>query len=291
MRPGLTCLWQIQGRNDLDFDRWMELDLEYIDNWSPLLDIKILGQDHSGRSDRPRRLLDSSRVLKLLAVHASELDCEAGQKVELREVGARDAETALARWKAAEDGTAGAEEAQECPTFDSHTQALGEEVLQATRDPHREGPFVVDSRSPRVEARAAYCQAEKRSLAGRLDLPETAHVEILHRHIEQISRIGSPLELHRGGLTTIEKLHQAIVTGAETQHQPEVLTRIDVQIPLTGLETTAELVAQEGSYSRLPRPRGEFALASASQSNPGEDFQSCVASTYYIYSFAIVSLV
>jgi len=44
MRPGLTCLWQVQGRNDLDFDRWMELDLEYIDNWSPLLDIKILAK-------------------------------------------------------------------------------------------------------------------------------------------------------------------------------------------------------------------------------------------------------
>lgn len=42
MRPGLTCLWQVHGRNDLDFDRWMELDLEYIDNWSPLLDLKIL---------------------------------------------------------------------------------------------------------------------------------------------------------------------------------------------------------------------------------------------------------
>ncbi len=42
MRPGLTCLWQISGRNDLDFDRWMELDLEYIDRWSPLLDLKIL---------------------------------------------------------------------------------------------------------------------------------------------------------------------------------------------------------------------------------------------------------
>jgi len=44
MRPGLTCLWQIQGRNELDFDRWMELDLEYIDNWSPVLDIKILAK-------------------------------------------------------------------------------------------------------------------------------------------------------------------------------------------------------------------------------------------------------
>jgi len=42
MKPGLTCLWQISGRNQLDFDRWIELDLEYIDSWSPLLDLKIL---------------------------------------------------------------------------------------------------------------------------------------------------------------------------------------------------------------------------------------------------------
>ena len=42
MKPGLTCLWQISGRNDVDFDRWMQLDLEYIDSWSPLLDLKIL---------------------------------------------------------------------------------------------------------------------------------------------------------------------------------------------------------------------------------------------------------
>ena len=42
MKPGLTCLWQVSGRNEVDFDRWMELDLQYIDNWSPLLDAKIL---------------------------------------------------------------------------------------------------------------------------------------------------------------------------------------------------------------------------------------------------------
>ncbi|MEM7480407.1 MAG: sugar transferase [Acidobacteriota bacterium] len=42
MKPGLTCLWQISGRNELDFERWMELDLEYIDSWSPWLDLKIL---------------------------------------------------------------------------------------------------------------------------------------------------------------------------------------------------------------------------------------------------------
>ncbi|HEV2721236.1 MAG TPA: sugar transferase [Thermoanaerobaculia bacterium] len=42
MKPGLTCLWQISGRNQIDFDRWMQLDLQYIDNWSPTLDFKIL---------------------------------------------------------------------------------------------------------------------------------------------------------------------------------------------------------------------------------------------------------
>ncbi len=43
MKPGLTCLWQISGRNEIqDFDRWMKLDLQYIDNWSPKLDMKIL---------------------------------------------------------------------------------------------------------------------------------------------------------------------------------------------------------------------------------------------------------
>ena len=42
MKPGLTCLWQISGRNQIDFDRWIQLDLEYIDSWSPWLDVKIL---------------------------------------------------------------------------------------------------------------------------------------------------------------------------------------------------------------------------------------------------------
>ncbi len=42
VRPGITCTWQVEGRNDISFDKWMELDLEYIDNWSPWLDFKIL---------------------------------------------------------------------------------------------------------------------------------------------------------------------------------------------------------------------------------------------------------
>lgn len=42
IKPGITCLWQISGRNELKFDEWMRLDLQYIDNWSLLLDVKIL---------------------------------------------------------------------------------------------------------------------------------------------------------------------------------------------------------------------------------------------------------
>jgi exopolysaccharide biosynthesis polyprenyl glycosylphosphotransferase len=42
MKPGITCLWQVSGRNKIGFDAWMRLDLEYIDNWSLLLDFKIL---------------------------------------------------------------------------------------------------------------------------------------------------------------------------------------------------------------------------------------------------------
>jgi len=42
MRPGITCIWQVSGRNHIDFETWMKLDLEYIDNWSLFLDIKLL---------------------------------------------------------------------------------------------------------------------------------------------------------------------------------------------------------------------------------------------------------
>jgi len=42
VRPGLTCLWQINGRHKIDFENWMELDLQYIDNWSLSLDFDIL---------------------------------------------------------------------------------------------------------------------------------------------------------------------------------------------------------------------------------------------------------
>jgi lipopolysaccharide/colanic/teichoic acid biosynthesis glycosyltransferase len=43
LRPGITCLWQVEGRSEIiDFNEWVKLDLEYIDNWSLWLDIKIL---------------------------------------------------------------------------------------------------------------------------------------------------------------------------------------------------------------------------------------------------------
>ena len=44
VRPGLTCLWQVQGRSNISFDRWMELDMEYIDKWTLWLDLKILAK-------------------------------------------------------------------------------------------------------------------------------------------------------------------------------------------------------------------------------------------------------
>jgi exopolysaccharide biosynthesis polyprenyl glycosylphosphotransferase len=40
--PGITCLWQVTGRNEIKFDEWMQLDLQYIENWSLTLDFKIL---------------------------------------------------------------------------------------------------------------------------------------------------------------------------------------------------------------------------------------------------------
>ena len=43
MKPGLTCLWQVSGRNQVtDFEDWVRLDLQYIDNWSLWLDFQIL---------------------------------------------------------------------------------------------------------------------------------------------------------------------------------------------------------------------------------------------------------
>jgi exopolysaccharide biosynthesis polyprenyl glycosylphosphotransferase len=44
IRPGITCLWQVHGRSGISFDKWMELDLQYMDEWSLWLDLKILAR-------------------------------------------------------------------------------------------------------------------------------------------------------------------------------------------------------------------------------------------------------
>jgi lipopolysaccharide/colanic/teichoic acid biosynthesis glycosyltransferase len=55
MKPGITGLWQVEARNEADFDAWVEHDLVYIDGWSLWLDLKILIKTvpallaHSGR--------------------------------------------------------------------------------------------------------------------------------------------------------------------------------------------------------------------------------------------------
>jgi exopolysaccharide biosynthesis polyprenyl glycosylphosphotransferase len=42
VRPGITCLWQVNGRSSISFQQWMELDMQYIEQWSIWLDLKIL---------------------------------------------------------------------------------------------------------------------------------------------------------------------------------------------------------------------------------------------------------
>ena len=44
VRPGITCIWQISGRNEVDFEEWMEMDAEYVDRWSLWLDVGILAR-------------------------------------------------------------------------------------------------------------------------------------------------------------------------------------------------------------------------------------------------------
>ena len=44
VRPGLTCLWQVQGRNSIGFDEWMLLDLQYVDQWSFAKDVALIGR-------------------------------------------------------------------------------------------------------------------------------------------------------------------------------------------------------------------------------------------------------
>ncbi len=42
VKPGITCLWQIGGRSNVDFERWMQLDNHYVETWTPLGDLGII---------------------------------------------------------------------------------------------------------------------------------------------------------------------------------------------------------------------------------------------------------
>ncbi|SJZ50339.1 sugar transferase [Carboxydocella sporoproducens DSM 16521] len=42
MKPGITCIWQVSGRNDVSFEEWMEMDMEYIDRASLWLDLALV---------------------------------------------------------------------------------------------------------------------------------------------------------------------------------------------------------------------------------------------------------
>jgi lipopolysaccharide/colanic/teichoic acid biosynthesis glycosyltransferase len=44
VKPGITCLWQVNGRSAISFEQWMLLDLKYLDEWSLWLDLKILAR-------------------------------------------------------------------------------------------------------------------------------------------------------------------------------------------------------------------------------------------------------
>ena len=44
VKPGITCIWQVSGRSDLDFETWVDMDLAYIDTWSLRLDARLLGR-------------------------------------------------------------------------------------------------------------------------------------------------------------------------------------------------------------------------------------------------------
>ncbi len=44
VRPGITGLWQVSGRSDIDFKTWIDMDLEYIETWSVRLDLKLLAK-------------------------------------------------------------------------------------------------------------------------------------------------------------------------------------------------------------------------------------------------------
>jgi lipopolysaccharide/colanic/teichoic acid biosynthesis glycosyltransferase len=43
-KPGITCIWQVSGRSEVDFDTWITMDIEYIERWSLGLDLKLIAK-------------------------------------------------------------------------------------------------------------------------------------------------------------------------------------------------------------------------------------------------------
>ena len=56
--PGITGLWQVSGRSELDFDDLVRLDFLYLERWSVVLDLAILLKTRAGGAHAPRRVLD-----------------------------------------------------------------------------------------------------------------------------------------------------------------------------------------------------------------------------------------
>ena len=42
VRPGLTCFWQVSGRNNIEFEDWMKMDIKYIEERNIFVDLKLI---------------------------------------------------------------------------------------------------------------------------------------------------------------------------------------------------------------------------------------------------------
>ncbi len=69
VRPGITCLWQIMGRSSTTFEKWMELDLQYIRTWSLVAGSGNLGQD---RSCRAAKVPGQRKIMAAVKPHYSQ---------------------------------------------------------------------------------------------------------------------------------------------------------------------------------------------------------------------------